>query len=56
MFHTVSNIIAAVKQIDLLDRKSILNMVEFVVLGVKGLTALNGVFRHQVFALSWKCV
>lgn len=32
MFHTVSNITAGVRQIDLLDRKAILDVVEFTVL------------------------
>lgn len=49
MFHTASNIIAAVRQIGLLDRKSILNVVELIVLEGRSFAALNGVFRHQIF-------
>lgn len=52
MFHTASDIIAGVRQIDLLDKKSILNVVEFIVLEGRGFAALNGVFRHQVFDCS----
>lgn len=51
MFHTASNI-AGVRQIDLLDRKSILNVVEVIILEGRGFAALNGVFRHQVFDCS----
>lgn len=52
MFHTASNIIAAVRQIDLPNRKSILNVVELIVLEGRCFAALNGVFRHQVFNCS----
>lgn len=55
MFYSVSKIIAEVRQIDLLDRKSFLNMVAFIVPEVRSfsdLNSLNSVFRHQFFESS----
>jgi len=50
VFYAVSKITAEVRQIDLLDRKSFLNMAAFIVPEIRSFNhshSLNGGFRHQ---------